>query len=119
MKNYRDLTVWQKGMDLVEEVYNIARVLPADEKYVLCDQIRRAAISIPSNISEGSGRGSLKEYVHFLNIAKGSKNELETQLLLCVRLGYIQEEGVCNAMCLCNEIGKMLNTLIQKLTADT
>ena len=119
MQSYRELTVWQKGMDLVEEVYNITIVLPNDEKYVLGDQMRRAAISIPSNIAEGNGRSTLKDYLRFLSIAKGSKQELETQLLLCVRLGYMQEEGIFEAMCLCNEIGKMLNSLIQKLTPNT
>ncbi|MBR3109287.1 MAG: four helix bundle protein [Clostridia bacterium] len=101
-------------MDLVEEVYRISRLLPKDEKYALSDQLRRAVVSIPSNIAEGYGRYGMKEYARFLNIARGSKYEMETQLLICVRLQFIAESEISKSMNLCNEIGKMLNAMINK-----
>jgi len=83
--NYQDLIVWQKAMELAEIVYVLARKLPKEELFALSDQMRRAAISIPSNIAEGHARNSTKEFIQFLSIAKGSTAEIETQLLLCVR----------------------------------
>ena len=71
MKDYRELIVWQRSMDLVEQVYRLAKCLPKEEVYGLSDQMRRAAVSIPSNIAEGNGRSAEKEYIHFLNIARG------------------------------------------------
>ncbi len=115
VQSYRELTVWQKSMDLVVEVYRIIKHLPKEEQYALSEQLRRSAISIPSNIAEGNGRSGLKEYVRFLNIARGSKNELETQLLICVRLNYLVYTDINRAMELSEEIGKMLNTIIKRL----
>ena len=115
MESYRELIVWQRSMVLVEEVYRLIRRLPAEEKYALSDQLRRAVVSIPSNIAEGYGRNAAKEYVRFLNIARGSKYEVETQLLICVRLHYLEEEDIQHALSLCEEIGRMLNILIKKL----
>ena len=89
MQSFKDLIVWQKAIILVEEVYHLLRNLPNDERYALSDQIRRSVVSIPSNIAEGRGRNSEKEFVRFLNIANGSAYELETQLILCQRLGYL------------------------------
>ena len=83
MKNYRDLVVWQKGMDLVEEIYKITGFLPNEEKFSLTLQLKRAAVSIPSNIAEGFERNTTKDYIKFLSIAKASKAEVETQLLIC------------------------------------
>ncbi len=74
MQNYKELTVWQKSMDLVEEVYRLLKLLPREEQYALSDQLRRAAVSVPSNIAEGYGRHAAKDYLRFLNIARGSKN---------------------------------------------
>ncbi|MEY8847491.1 four helix bundle protein [Psychroserpens sp. XS_ASV72] len=91
MNNYRELVVWQKSMLLVEEVYNVCTKLPSEEKYGLTSQIQRSAISIPSNIAEGAVRNSNKEFKHFLSIANGSCNELNTQLILINRIGYLQE----------------------------
>ena len=102
-------------MDLAEIVYGLMAFLPKEEKYALCDQMRRAVISVPSNIAEGNGRMSIKEYVRFLGIARGSKSELETQLLLCVRLKYLSTAQIEPAMLLSDEIGKMLNSLINSL----
>ena len=78
--NYKGLIVWQKSMDLVVEIYKITKILPKYETYGLADQMRRAAISIPSNIAEGQGRNSSREFVHFLKISRGSCAELDTQL---------------------------------------
>jgi len=91
IKDFKDLIVWQKAMDLVVEVYNLVKKLPKEEQFALSDQMRRAVISIPSNIAEGRGRYSIKEYTHFLSVAKGSNAELETQLLLCVKINYLKE----------------------------
>ena len=114
-QNFRDLIVWQKAMKLTAEVYNLTSKLPKDELYGLTNQLRRAAVSIPSNIAEGNGRLSKKEYIHFLSIARGSKSEVETQLLLCIELNYLQESDIKTAMDFCIEIGKMLNAMIVKL----
>ena len=88
-KDYRELEVWQLSMGLCESVYGLLRKFPAEEKYALCDQLRRAVISIPSNIAEGNGRGSATEYARFVAIARGSLFEVRTQLELAVRLGYV------------------------------
>ena len=116
MDSYRDLHVWQRSMQLVKEVYACIRSLPKEEMFALSQQIRRAAISIPSNIAEGYGRRSAKDYTRFLTIAMGSKYELETQLMICVSLGYLSEGDIEPAMDLCDQIGKMLNTLLTRLT---
>lgn len=110
-KDFKDLIVWQKSMELVAEVYRLVKKLPKEELYALSDQIRRSAISIPSNIAEGQGRNSMKEFNQFLAIAKGSKAELETQLLLCVQINYLDKAEIDTASTLIQEIGKMLNAL--------
>lgn len=114
-QDYRNLIVWQKAMDLVLEVYGLVKLLPKEETYALSDQMRRAVVSIPSNIAEGNGRSSDREKRQFLCIAQGSKFELETQLLICVRLHYITEEQTQTAFQLCDEIGKILSSFISKL----
>jgi len=118
VSSFKDLIVWQRSMDLVEEIYQIIKCLPKEETYVLSDQMRRAAISIPSNIAEGQVRNSTKEFVNFLSIARGSSAELYTQLQICVRLQYLPEEKILKALQLQDEVGKMLKALIQRLTAD-
>lgn len=119
MKNHKELVVWQKSMLLVEEVYRLAKKLPKEETYALSDQMRRAVVSIPSNIAEGNGRESEKEFARFLTIAQGSNAELETQLLICRRLGYVSSEELRSACSLQEEISKMLRTLIKKLTSKS
>jgi four helix bundle protein len=84
--NHKDLEVWKKSMDLVEDVYALSKFFPNDEKFGLTNQIRRASVSVPSNISEGAARKSDKEFIQFLYIALGSLSELETQYLIAVRL---------------------------------
>ena len=114
IKDFKDLVVWQRAMDLVAEVYQVVKKLPKEELYALSDQIRRAVISIPSNIAEGYGRNSSKEFSHFISIAKGSKSELETQLLLCVKIDYLKESDIQNVMYLIDQVGKMLYSLQKK-----
>lgn len=118
MSQYRELKVWNKSMDLTVEVYTLTQLLPKDELYGLTSQIRRAAVSIPSNIAEGAGRKSTRDYIHFLKIAYGSLNELETQLILCCKLHYLESSSIEKAMQMSSEIGRMVNAMIQKLMPD-
>ncbi len=90
MKNHKDLEVWNQSIDLVTTLYKSTKGFPKDEKFGLTTQVRRSAISIPSNIAEGASRQGNKEYVHFLYVAIGSANELDTQLIIANRLGFIQ-----------------------------
>ena len=115
LRSFRDLIVWQKAMRLARETYCLVKLLPMEERYALSDQMRRAAVSIPSNIAEGQGRKSDKEFCHYLYISRGSVFEVETQLRLCVRFRYLEQEAISEAMDLCKEVGKMLNSLINKL----
>ena len=117
-KSYRDYIVWQKSIDLSVEIYKLVKLLPKTETYALSDQMRRAVVSIPSNIAEGQGRNSAREFVHFLGIARGSQKELETQIYICKRLEYFTEEEASTALNLCEEVGKMLNTLINKIRSS-
>lgn len=110
--DYKRLNVWQKSMDLTVEIYQLIKSLPKEEKYALADQMRRAVVSIPSNIAEGHGRNSHKEFIKFLSISKGSLLELETQLLICNRLDYLSVRQVMNVFESIEEISKMLNSLI-------
>lgn len=114
-QNYKQLNVWQESMSLVGEVYNLVQLLPEEEKYALGSQIRRAVVSVPSNIAEGNSRYSEKDFKRFLEIAKGSLFELETQLLICERLGYLQHEQVESALNKSEKIIKMISKLIIKL----
>ncbi|CAM4154329.1 four helix bundle protein [Gillisia hiemivivida] len=91
--NHKDLDVWKKGMDLVEEVYKLTANFPSNEMYGLSNQLRRAAVSIPSNIAEGSSRKGDKELLYFINVAIGSIAEIETQMLIAARLKYVDEHN--------------------------
>ncbi len=115
IRDYKDLIVWQKSRLLVKEVYTLIRQLPREEQYALTSQIQRAAVSIPSNIAEGYGRNYRTEYIRFLNIARGSCYELETQLILCLDLGYCSERQTESSISLLHEIERLLITLIKKL----
>jgi len=117
-KNYRELIVWQKAMEAATEVYQIVKKLPKEELFVLSNQMRRAAISIPSNIAEGQARGSKKEFVRFLSIAQGSRSELETQLLLGVKIGYFSESDIDKVIGLLSETSKLLISLIHSQSAS-
>ncbi len=108
---YRDLLVWQKSMCLAEECYRLTDAFPRHELFGLTVQIRRAAISIPSNIAEGHSRHHGKEYLQFLYVASGSLSEIETQLELSRRFRYIGQEDTETLLAACDEIGKMLTGL--------
>ncbi len=103
-------------MQLATEVYRLSAQLPKHETYGLSSQIQRSAVSVPSNIAEGHGRNSNKEFDHFLGIASGSLSELETQLILAQQLGYLTEETISPALQISSEIGKMLKGLQKSLT---
>ena len=115
VKSYRDLKIWQKSIDLVEIVYKTVKFLPKEELYSLTDQIKRASVSIPCNIAEGHQRNSTKDYLRFLFIAKGSLGELVTRVIICERLDYLSHDQTIPVIELCDEVGKMLNTLIIRL----
>ena len=108
---FRDLKVWQKAMDLAVEVYTLVKCLPKEETFALSDQIRRAAVSIPSNISEGQGRSTAKDFIRFLSLARGSLCELSTQIELCERIGYVDTSQTSHIHELITEIAKMINAL--------
>jgi four helix bundle protein len=112
---YRNLLVWQKSIDLAEAIYKLTRALPDDEKYGLTSQMRRAAVSIASNIAEGSKRSSDKDYRNFIVIAMGSAAELITQLLVSYRLKYIPKADFEKSTADLEEIERMLNGLRQRL----
>jgi four helix bundle protein len=118
VKNYKDLIGWQKAMDLVELVYQLTKRFPHEELYGLSSQIRRAAVSIPSNIAEGQGRNSPNEFRRFLSIAHGSLREVETQLMIAVRLQYLTESDILSTQQLCDETGRILNGLMNKLEKE-
>jgi len=115
MKTYRDLIVWQKAMALVTEIYKVTKSFPRREDYGLTSQIRRCAVSIPSNIAEGYGRHSRNEYVRFLQIALGSLYELQTQLEIAANLGYLKEDDFNRLYEMTREIERMLSSLIRSL----
>jgi len=115
VKNYKDLIAWQRAMDLVEKVYQLTLGFPKEETYGLTSQIRRAVVSVPSNIAEGEGRNSTNDFLRFLSIAHGSLREVETQLLIAVRLNYLKQEDIREAQQLCAETGRILNGLMNRL----
>lgn len=112
MGSFRDLVAWQKAMDLVEEVYALTRTFPAEERYGLMTQLRRCAISIPSNIAEGHGRLTTKDLQHFLAQARGSVLELQTQLMLASRLQIGNRSAIRTAIERADEVGRVLNGLL-------
>lgn len=113
---YQDLLVWQRSMDLVENVYRLTGGMPSSEQYGLISQMRRAAVSVPSNIAEGYGRQATGEYRHHLSIGRGSLLELETHVLLCVRLKYLKAEETESVLKDIAEISRMLATLVARLS---
>ena len=115
MHNVENLKIWTKSIELTKAVYMLVAELPTDEKYGLGSQIKRCSISIPSNIAEGAGRNSQKEFKHFLGIANGSAYELQTQLILIIELNLITKEKVQPVIELCIEIQKMNYSFQQKL----
>ncbi len=117
IKSFKDLHAWQKSMEFAAMVYEITAEFPKEERYGIVSQMRRAAISIPSNIAEGHSRNTTGEFVQFLGIAKGSLAELETLILMSIRLGYIDELPANNALEPCAVTGRLLNGLVRSLKA--
>jgi four helix bundle protein len=118
-RSYRDLIVWQKAIDLVAEIYKATYTFPDREKYALSSQMRRAAVSIPSNIAEGRSRSTRKDFINFPHTALGSGTELETQLIIGKRLGYLQHPDFETTTALLSEVCRMLHGMIKKLEAGS
>jgi len=114
-KTYRDLIAWQKAMELVTEIYRTTRTFPKEEVYGLISQLRRAAVSIPSNIAEGQARFSHLEFQHFLRNARGSLVEVETQLLIARNLNYVSAEIAERLLARAAELGRILNALLDSI----
>ncbi len=115
MRNFRKLHIWQNGIDIVKEIYKLSLELPKEEKYGLISQMTRAAVSVPSNIAEGSSRNSDIEYKRFLEIALGSLFELETQLTITIEIGLCTQEQLKNIFEKIEKEGKQINSLINKI----
>lgn len=113
--NFKDLHVWQKGIALAKIVYQLTSVFPPDERFGLVSQMRRAAVSVPSNIAEGQARPTTGEFIQFISHAEGSVAELETQMLLSIELGFLQKPAASDALTLLLELRKMLNALRRTL----
>ena len=114
-QHYKDLIAWQKAMDLVHAVYNVTDNLPKRETYSLTDQIRRAAVSIPSNIAEGQAHYSNREFLHYLRHSRGSLAELETQLIIAQRQNYLPESQASELLRRADELSRILSGLINSL----
>jgi four helix bundle protein len=115
IKTYKDLLVWQKGVDLVDDLYAVTRKYPKDELFGLISQIRRAAVSIPTNIAEGWGRKSTKNYIQFIRISVGSLYELETLLTISKNQKFIDQKEKTSLSEKIDALGKMLNAILKKL----
>ncbi len=118
MRTHKDLDVWKLSIDFVTEIYKLTNSFPKDEIFGLTNQIRRAAVSIPSNIAEGAARNYKKEFVQFLYIALGSQQELDTQVLIAKNLGFITEDIFLETSNKIQTIGKLLNGLIKYLKSN-
>src|SRR3954471_13815055 len=116
-QSYKDLVVWQKGISLAKFTCQITTKFPTDEKFGLISQMRRAAVSVPSNIAEGQARHTTGEFIQFISHAAGSTAELETQLILSVELGFTGKDQTTNEFILLDDIRRMLNGLRRKLSA--
>ena len=115
---FQDLTVWQRAMEMTVSIYELTRGFPKDEQYGLTSQLRRAAVSVASNIAEGRGRHTHGEFRHFLSIAQGSTYEVHTQLLVARRLRIGDDAASQKAEVLCIEVSKMLGAFIKSLTLE-
>jgi four helix bundle protein len=115
MNSYRELEVWQFGIKLTKQVYELTRTFPSQERFGLCSQMQRAAVSIPANIAEGHARSSTKEFLHHLSFARGSLAELETMLTIAVELQYCQSATVGELSQLCDRVSRMIAGLQRRL----
>lgn len=118
MKNFKQLLIWQKGIEIVKETYLLARQLPGTEKFGLYVQMTRAAVSVPSNIAEGSSRKSNKDYNRFLEIALGSLFELETQFVVTIEVGFLKAEQLTTIFQLIDEEQKMIMSFMRKISHE-
>ena len=119
VKSYKDLLIWQKGIDIVINLYQLVEDFPKEEVYALSSQLKRASVSIPSNIAEGYGRNSTQSYIHFVSISRGSLFELETQLIIAKKLNFVKNESLLSE--LMNQIteeSKMINSFLNKLESS-
>jgi len=116
-QGFKSLDIWHKAMDITADIYVLVKKLPKEELFSLSNQMRRAAVSIPSNIAEGQDRNSDRDFAHFLTIARGSKAELETQLMICVKVGYLTDNDISQTLTQLAELGRMLSSFIRKLQA--
>jgi four helix bundle protein len=114
-RSYRELVAWQKAMKFVTEIYAVTQRFPGEERYGLTNQLRRASVSVPSNIAEGQARFSPREFHHFLSQARGSLVEIETQLLIARDLKYLQPAKADNLLATADELGRVLNGLIASI----
>jgi four helix bundle protein len=117
VRGFKDLLVWQKSTDLIEQIYRITHCFPKQETYGLSSQVQRAAVSVAANIAEGNGRDSTREYIHHLAFSLGSLAEVETFLEVSLRLGYSNSSVITPLEAQCNEIGRMLRGLQKSLRA--
>lgn len=115
VRTFEDLIVWQRAMDLAADVYRVTAGFPREEIYGLRQQVRNAASSVPSNIAEGQGRGTTKEFLHFLRIARGSLNEVIPQMLLAKRFGYVSEEHAESNRSLAEDVARLMGALVRTL----
>lgn len=115
VRHYQELIVWQKAMDLVEGVYKVSRSFPREEMYGLTSQLRRATVSVPSNIAEGQGRSTTADFLRHLSIAYGSLLEVETQVLIATRLHYLAPGNCSDVLRMAGEVGRLLNGLMSSL----
>ena len=118
-RNYRDLIAWQKAMDLVMAVYQASDNFPKHELYGLTSQVRKAAVSVPSNIAEGQGRRTSRDFDNFLSIAHGSLREVETEIFIASRLNYLNEQLTANLIDLASEVGRLIKGLSNSLSRNT
>ena len=118
IQSYRDMVVWQKAMTLVQLVYQVTSHFPKEEQFGLTNQLRRSAVSVPSNIAEGYGRNSTQDYIRFLQIARGSLFETQTQMQIAINLDFIPADCADSALGLGNEVERMLNAILSKLSSN-
>jgi four helix bundle protein len=118
-RSYRDLVAWQKAMKFVTAIYEVTQRFPSEERYGLTNQLRRASVSVPSNIAEGQARFSQKEFHHFLSMARGSLVEIETQLLIARNLKYLEPAKAEDLLATADELGRILNGLISSIKNRT
>ena len=119
ISSYRDLLVWQASVELATQCYKLTAAFPTSERYGMTSQMRRASVSVAANIAEGHGRDGTGNFIQFLRVAQGSLKELETHIVICGRVGLLDERNVDALQGQCDEIGRMLRSLIRTLEAKT